>query len=270
MLVADLIRRKSWVAKRAWIAAFERRNVEAASALHATSKVEAEDIKRLRLRHQRMIIVANGTEVPELGVCNDVAHDGRRRPTVLFLGRVNWKKGLDRLITAMAQLPDADLIVAGDDEGYRARLELLTARLGLGARVRFIGALHGPEKWMMFKSAQVLVLPSYSENFGNVVLEAMAVGCPVVVTPEVGLASVVGESGAGLVSPGDPQALARALSSIFTNPDTARAMGEVGRKLVAERFTWEVVAVQMEHAYQQIMGDRNGVQRNVRSSSARR
>ena len=101
MLVADLIRRKSWLAKRAWMAAFERRNVEAAAAVHATSKLEADDIRRLGLGYQRIIIVANGAEIPEpdASAHNGVAGIGRERPTILFLGRVNWKKGLDRLIT---------------------------------------------------------------------------------------------------------------------------------------------------------------------------
>ena len=131
-------------------------------------------------------------------------------------------------------------------------MEALAGNLGVASRVRFLGPVHGPEKWALLESAQVLALPSYSENFGNVVLEAMAVGCPVVVTPEVGLASVVRDSGAGLVTPGNPEPLARALHSILIDRNAARAMGEAGRKAVAERFTWEAVAGEMEQAYQQI------------------
>jgi glycosyltransferase involved in cell wall biosynthesis len=213
MLVGDLIRRKSRLTKLAWMAAFERRNLEAAAAVHATSKLEADDIKRLGLRYQRIIIVGNGAEMPGPGARahNREAGD-KQRPNILFLGRVNWKKGLDRLIPAMVHLPEADLVVAGDDdEGYRATMEALAGKLGVAPRVRFLGPVHGPEKWALLESAQVLALPSYSENFGNVILEAMAAGCPVVVTPEVGLAGVVRASGAGLVVPGNPERLARAL-----------------------------------------------------------
>ena len=260
MLVPDLIQRKNRLAKGAWIAAFERRNIETAAAVHATSKLEADDIRRLGLRYQRMLIVANGAEIPKP---DDIPEKGItsvdwERPTILFLGRINWKKGLDRLIAAMVNLPEADLVVAGDDdENYRHRMEALAGNLGVGARVRFLGPLHGREKWMLLRSAQVLALPSYSENFGNVVLEAMAAGCPVVVTPEVGLASVVRDSGAGLVSPGDPELIARALNYILVDRNAAQAMGAAGRKVVAERFTWEAVAGDMELAYRQIAGSRD-------------
>jgi len=259
MLVADLIRRKSRLAKLAWMAAFERRNVEAATAVHATSKLEADDIRRLGLRYQRIIIVGNGVEMPDPGAsahCG-IAGISREHLTVLFLGRINWKKGLDRLIPAMLHLPEAELVLAGDDdEGYRAPMEALAGNLGVATRVRFIGPVHGPEKWSLLASAQVLVLPSYSENFGNVILEAMAAGCPVVVTPEVGLAGVVRDSGAGLVIPGDPESLAWALRSILIDRNAARAMGEAGRKTVAERFTWEAIAGEMEQEYLQITSDR--------------
>jgi glycosyltransferase involved in cell wall biosynthesis len=259
MLVADLIRRKSRLAKLAWIAAFERRNVKDAAAIHATSELEADEIRRLGLNNQRMIIVANGTEMPEAdgGGNNGRACVGRDRPaTILFLGRVNWKKGLDRLIAAMVHLPKSSLIVAGDDdEGYRATIEVLAYNLGVASRVRFLGPVHGPEKWVLLQSAQVLALSSYSENFGIVVLEAMAAGCPVVVTPEVGLASVVRDSGSGLVVPANPEPLAEALHYILSNPSAAQAMGEAGRKTVAERFTWEAVARDMERAYQQVVSD---------------
>jgi glycosyltransferase involved in cell wall biosynthesis len=256
MLVADLMRRKSWFAKRAWMVAIERHNVEAAAAVHATSKVEADDIRRLGLRYQRIIIVGNGTEMPGPGASaqESVTIDQQRQ--ILFLGRINWKKGLDRLIPAMVHLPEAELIVAGDDEeGYRATMEALARSLGVASRVRFLGPMHGPEKSALLASAAVLALPSYSENFGNVILEAMAASCPVVVTPEVGLAGVVSDSGAGLVIPGNPEPLVRALRSILADRDIARAMGEAGRKTVAERFTWEVVAREMEQAYRQIASD---------------
>jgi glycosyltransferase involved in cell wall biosynthesis len=116
--------------------------------------------------------------------------------------------------------------------------------------------VHGPEKWALLASAQVFALPSYSENFGNVILEAMAAGCPVVVTQEVGLASVVRDTGAGLVVPGDAKPLARALQSILADRHMAQAMGHAGRKTVAERFTWGAIAAEMELAYQRITSGR--------------
>jgi glycosyltransferase involved in cell wall biosynthesis len=266
MLVADLIRRKSSLAKRGWMELFERRNVAAAAAVHVTSNIEADEIGRLGLRYQRMVIVANGIELPDPVSSVESSPISLKGRTVLFLGRVNWKKGLDRLIPAMTHLPNAELVIAGDDhEGYRCSMEALASELGVASQVRFIGPVHGPEKWTLLKSAQVLALPSYSENFGNVILEAMAVGTPVVVTPEVGLASVIRDSGAGLVVPGAPRALAHALQSVLHDRSLAQAMGQAGRQTVADRFTWRTIAAEMERAYQQVLSETEGPYHSARA-----
>jgi len=102
-----------------------------------------------------------------------------------------------------------------------------------------------------------LVLPSYSENFGNVVLEAMAVGCPVVVTPEVGAAEIVRESGAGEVVDGDPSVLGPALARLLADRAGRLAMGERGRRVVRERYTWPAVAERMEEVYREILSGRS-------------
>jgi glycosyltransferase involved in cell wall biosynthesis len=98
------------------------------------------------------------------------------------------------------------------------------------------------------------VLPSISENFGNVVLEALAAGTPVVVTPEVGLAADVEAAGAGIVTPSDPPRLAAALRELLRDPARREEMGRRGRALVEERFTWPRVAEEMEAAYRGVIG----------------
>ena len=205
MLVEDLIRRKSSLVKRAWITLFERRNIERAAAVHVTSEIEASELKALGFSQTRLAIVANGIEMPRDLSDHDFDQVGTHRPYVLFIGRLNWKKGLDRLIPAMKEVPNADLLIAGnDEENYRPELEALARGYGVVDRVRFLGPVDDNRKWALLASARILVLPSYSENFGNVVLEAMAAGCPVIVTPEVGIASLVQEAGCGVVAAGDP------------------------------------------------------------------
>ena len=105
----------------------------------------------------------------------------------------------------------------------------------------------------MLRGAAILVLPSLSENFGNVVLEAMAAACPVVVTPEVGLARVVAESGAGVVTAGDPEALGKTLRAMLRDKSELERMGRRGRERALRDFTWDAVAVQMESAYREIL-----------------
>lgn len=251
MLVRNLIRRKSWLLKWAWILAFEHHNFSKAAAIHVTSEVEATDIEALGLLHPDIIVVPNGTELPVEKV--DGASITWRRPTILYLGRINWKKGIDRLIEAMALLPEADLAIVGtDDEGYTADLKSLVDSLGVAPRIHFLGPMHGARKWALLSSVRALVLPSCSENFGNVVLEAMASSCPVIVTPEVGLAETVRKSGAGLVVPARSETLAQALRTILENPEAAHVMGEAGRETVQAQFTWEVAAREMEKAYRRI------------------
>ena len=109
--------------------------------------------------------------------------------------------------------------------------------------------MSGGDKALLIEQARALVLPSYSENFGNVVLEAMAVATPVVVTPEVGLAAEVESSGAGVVATNDPPVLAAALRALLGDPAKREAMGRAGRAAVEARYSWERVAEQMEEAY---------------------
>jgi len=141
------------------------------------------------------------------------------------------------------------LAVAGnDEEGLGPKLERLA---GASGRVRFLGAVHGADKAALLHRAAALVLPSRSENFGNVVLEAWAAGRPVAVTPEVGLAGTVRETGAGIVLDGD---LGRALRALLADPDRLDAMGRRGAEAVRERFGWPAVAREMEEMYARVSG----------------
>jgi glycosyltransferase involved in cell wall biosynthesis len=237
MLVPELIRKKSRLAKTAWIELIERRNFTNAAAVHFTSEQEHEDARRLGIPAPRAFVVPNGTEIPSL------SDKPRDEATLLFLGRVNWKKGLDRLIAAMDHIPDARLIVAGrDDENY-------TVTLPKNDRVEFIGEVGGQQKDELLRRATMLVLPSMSENFGNAVLEAMAYAMPVVVTRGVGLAVEVEASGCGIVTGGEPAALATSINRLLSEPILRNEMGQRGRALVESRFTWERVAAEMESAY---------------------
>ncbi len=263
MLVADLLRRRGRLRKRLWIRLVERRTLAHAAALHATSDLEAAEAARLGLPLPPVFVVPNGVEAepwdparePELAPAVRAAL--ARRPLLLFLGRVSWKKGLDRLIAALAEVPGATLAIAGgDDEAYGPRLERLAAAAGVAGRVVFLGSVHGLDKAALLHGADALVLPSYSENFGNVVLEAMAAGLAVVVTPEVGLAAVVREHGAGTVTAGDPPLLAAALRALLGDAAGRRAMGRRGAEAAARRFGWGAIAARMEAVYAEILAAR--------------
>jgi glycosyltransferase involved in cell wall biosynthesis len=237
----------------------ERRTIERAAALHVTSGLEAEEAARLDLLLPQPVVIPNGVD-SEAWTGNGSALSPsiqalvERGPFLLFLGRLSWKKGLDRLIPAMARVHGATLAVAGnDEEDLRPSLERLAREAGVADRIAFLGPVQGAEKAALLRQAAALVLPSLSENFGNVVLEAWAAGRPVVVTPEVGLAATVREIRGGIVAEDD---LGEALRDLLSDPDRAAAMGRRGADAVRERFGWAAVAAEMEEVYHRLVTGR--------------
>jgi glycosyltransferase involved in cell wall biosynthesis len=255
MLVPELIQRKSTSIKRLWIELFERRNLVSAGAIHVTSELETDGIRRLGLEVRRFVTIANGVELPPPAAAKkDAPTDAIPGPIVLFLGRINWKKGLDRLIPAMVQVPGAQLVIAGnDEESYTPKLRALAGQNGVADRTHFIGPLEGEAKWKVIATADVFVLPSHSENFGIAVLEAMACGVPVIVTPEVGLAHAIAETGAGLIVEGNPEDIGEAIRLLLTGPDLCRQMGRAGREVAVEQFSWNTISQQMEELYLSVL-----------------
>jgi len=256
MLEKALIRKKNRLMKSVLMAAVGRRLLEGAAAIHVTSAREAAEAMAFGFALAAVHEVPNGVDVDEPGEPGAVSHAVGvilgGAPFVLFIGRISWKKGLDRLITAMTHAPGVRLVVAGpDEERYRQTLAAQVGVAGLGSRVEWAGPVHGADKAALLAHAQVLVLPSYSENFGNVVLEAMAAGCPVVVTPEVGIADIVRDSGAGLVLDGTPEVLGAGLSRLMGDAVLRRTMGERGRA-AALNYSWATVAERMERVYREI------------------
>jgi glycosyltransferase involved in cell wall biosynthesis len=238
MLVEDLFKRRGNLRKRMWVNLFERSHLRSASAVHFTSALELQEYRKLGLPLSKKWVIPNGINVDDR--CADRDVDSR---TILFVGRLNWKKGLDRLIPAVAESPGMRLVLAGPDEGgYQAVLEKLAGELNVSDRVEFTGPVTDSEKRRWLSRALCLVLPSYSENFGNVVLEALAAGCPVLTTEQVGAAAFVTEARAGIVVNGDKQELKRGLEALQANPGEAIEMGKRGREYVKENLTWPRVA----------------------------
>jgi glycosyltransferase involved in cell wall biosynthesis len=254
MLVKDLIARRSRVAKSAWIRLIERSNVEQAAALHLTSHLEGKELECFGWRLPRLGVIPNAIDEPlspNGKIASDVETMTSDQPLVLFLGRLTWKKGLDRLVHAFARTQSGILAIVGtDDENFAPQLEKLVAELRIADRVRILPrTVTGTDKERLFAAARLFVLPSYSENFGNTVLEAMRRGVPVVVTPEVGAAEIVRKAGSGLVVAGDAEPLGSAIRSLTGDFGLSQSMGEAGRRYAAAHFTWGHIAAQMEQLY---------------------
>jgi glycosyltransferase involved in cell wall biosynthesis len=258
MLIKDLIERKNRFVKLAWLKMIERSNLERASAVHATSELEAEELDRFGWRLPRVVIIPNGLDkiVPfaEHEISADVKEVAGEQPFILFLGRISWKKGLDRLLNAFALTHLGKLAIVGpDDEKLVPRLAQRARELQITDRVRFLPRMVlGPDREYLFGSANVFVLPSYSENFGNSVLEAMQRGVPVVITPQVGAVDIVRHSGGGVVTAGEPEALSAAICRLTGDPALAKAMGQAGQCYAAAHYSWDQIAARMEGLYENL------------------
>jgi glycosyltransferase involved in cell wall biosynthesis len=224
--------------KPAWWRLASRPALAQASCLHATSELEADEI-RARGLTQPIAIIPWGVDVPH--AVPSTAHKGSCR-TVMYLGRLVDGKGIDDLLRAWQLLEgvhrDWSLRIVGPTDGPNAgALCRLAGVLGL-RRVTFAGAVHGSRKWEELASAELLVLPSHSENFGLVVAEALAAGTPVVTSSRTPWSEL---PGAGLGWQHDPGVLplVGALGEAMgCSSGALRAMGVRGREWIRENRSW--------------------------------
>ena len=233
--------------------AYQRRDLAGAAMVHATAPSEASNLRAAGLT-MPIVIVPNGVEVP----APTLPRPRSERRRALFLSRVHPIKGLPMLLDAWAAVaPEGwDLMIAGPDEGgHRAELEILAARLGLEG-VSFFGAIHDDAKWDLYRSADLFVLPTYSENFGVVVAEALAAGVPVLTTTGAPWSELVSHRCGWWVEP-EPRALREALGAALAAPDLQRAeMGARGRALIVEAYGWPGIAARMAEAYDWVLDRR--------------
>jgi glycosyltransferase involved in cell wall biosynthesis len=238
--------------------AWGRRLFEGASAVIATSDQEAKELAAGGVPAGKIILRRNGVEIPvswpEPGMfrrAHGIAQDAK---LILFLGRLSAKKSPDLLLRAFAKLPTElegkplQLVFAGPDEdGMRAELEQKASQLGVRTRIQFAGPIFGASKWAAYKDADVFVLPSQNENFGNTAAEAVAAGTPVVVTEQCGIAPLVAGE-AGLVVPHDSGAVSDALARVL-GAEEMHARLAAGCAKAASRLGWSEPVSEMETLY---------------------
>ncbi len=244
---------------------FEHRNIRGAAALHFTTAEEQELAAPFTLQTPGLVVplgidFEEFAAMPEPGQFRRAHPEIGDQPIILFFGRVNFKKGLDILARACGAVArrreDVHLVIAGpDNEGWGGRVRAWLAEAGVLGRTTFTGMLLGPEKLAVLRDASLFVLPSYSENFGLAVIEAMAAGLPVIISDKVNIWREVQAGGAGRVVPVDSGALADQILEILDHPDAARHMGQQGRALVQARFQWPRIGRSLAEAYGRIIDE---------------
>lgn len=247
MLQPWAINHRRWKKKLAW-ALYQGRDIRAADMLHATVEGEAESARALGLEGP-FCVIPNGVDLPRPITRAQVA---KPRRTALFLSRVHAQKGLPMLLDAWAALrPQGwELIIAGpDDTGHSAELAHQIARLKLGGEVELRGAVYDEEKAALFARADIFVLPTYSENFGIAIAEALAYGVPVLTTRGAPWELLVTHDCGWWVDPTE-EAILAGLRTAIRLPDGVRQdMGKRGAATVAERFEWGGIAMQFHQQY---------------------
>lgn len=261
MLEPWAMNNSKWKKRVAWML-YQKRDLERATAFHATAQSEADSIRRLGFK-QPIAIIPNGVELSQLPTATEckgskvVVSEGDRK-TALFLSRINPKKGLPMLLDAWKRLTPADwrLVIAGnDDSDHLPVLERKIIELGLTGEVELVGSLFGADKEEAYLNADLFVLPSYSENFGIVVAEALGYQVPVLTTTGCPWQELETERCGWWVDP-TPEGIERGLKSAFETSDAERReMGERGRSLVERRYLWHSIAKNMTKFYDWLLTD---------------
>lgn len=243
------------VKKRVTLDLFERRLLCGASCVHATAMSEAESIRAVGYGGP-IAVIPNGVDIPELSKRPRAASDER---VAVFISRVHPIKGLPMLLRAWRHvLPRGwRLIIAGPDEqGHTEDLKKLSNELGLDSVITLCGPVYGEDKEALFARSDVFILPTYSENFGIAIAEALARAVPVITTTGAPWAMLHAD-GAGWWVPPTTDGIAEALRSATEMPaQVLSEMGVKGRVSVAARFGWAHIARQLCDVYLWILGHR--------------
>jgi glycosyltransferase involved in cell wall biosynthesis len=247
------IRRRGRARKLLTGIAWQDRMLREAAAIHATTHTESDLFGDAIPDGPARRVVGNGVATSrfssspgrgalrgELGIPTDTA-------MILFLGRLSRKKGLDILIRAVGQLARRDLalvVVGPDDESLTPELQRLAREHDILDITHFVGPRYGDERLTALADADLWVLPSYTENFGNAVVEAMAAGVPTVISTEVNLAADVLAAKAGLVAKCNPEEFASEILRLLEDSALRKQVAAAGRSF-AQEYDWATVARQL-------------------------
>ena len=266
MLTPWAMRNKWWKKYPAWWL-YQRMDLVRADSLHVTADSEVADVKRMGLKN-KIMVVPLGINID--GRVERVERaDGKK--TLLFVSRVQRKKGLLNLVRAWAKLKQESSacssrsnendwmvrIVGPDQDNHTAELKALCNKLGVARGFEFVGPKYGEELQREYAAADLFVLPTHSENFGSVVVEALARGVPVITTKGAPWQELAERKCGWWIDIG-VEPLAQALREAMSLDDAKRhEMGERGRRLVEEKYTWDAVVKKMIAGYEEVLNGKS-------------
>lgn len=249
MLEPWIIKRHYYTRKLPALWFYQKKAVATADYLHATAESEKESLMSLGY-NTNIEVIANGIDVDDIAVKTS----WKPKHKILFMSRVHVKKGIELLIDSVSalgrELNSYEVIIAGEgDAGYIDALKDKVAAAGLDDMISFMGGVYGEEKWNLLRRADVLVLPTASENFGIVVAEALACGTPVITTKGAPWRDLV-EWNCGWWVERSVGSLVDALRAfLMLTDDELERMGRNGRRLVETKYSSRRMADDMFRLY---------------------
>lgn len=245
--------------KRLSLACIEGPLLRRAAAVHFTSDAELRDAADLGLPIRGVVIPLAAEPFAGAAPPKNSMQSGStsHAPTILYLSRLDPKKNLEGLLRAMQlvceRLPTVRLVVAGGGEpSYVSSLHRLATELGVSSSVDWAGFVEGDAKTSLFRRATIYVLPSFSENFGIAVAEALAAGLPCVVSTGVALSSDIAEYGAGVVVPPDSGAIAEAVINLLGDAQKRELVSANATRLARERFSVAAMRIGLSTLYNRV------------------
>lgn len=261
MLDEWALRRKA-LKKRLYIAWRLRGLLQQAAALHCTTHMEAESTGRVKVHLPQIIVEPNGVSIEEFDPLPSRGgfrslHSIGNQPLIVFLGRVQPGKGVEYLLPALPFLQTRDAVVAvvgPDSSSFAAEMKERAETVDSSARVIFTGMLRGRERVGALVDADVFVLPSEHENFGISVVEALAAGCPVVISEHVALKREVIACGVGLATSLSPAHIASALDEWLSRARQIERPFATARRFAFDTFDWNRIAGRWHRHYARLAG----------------
>jgi glycosyltransferase involved in cell wall biosynthesis len=257
MLTQWALQHKSWKKRLAW-QLYQRRDLKFAQVLHATSAAEVTDCRAAGLT-QPIAVIPNGVELLATAPNSEIRNQKSEIRTILFIGRIHPIKGLANLVAAWKvanwKLDKWRVVIAGGGEpGHVEDLKAEIANRMVEGDFEFVGPVEGKAKWDLYRSADLFVLPSHSENFGIVIAEALACGVPVIASRGTPWAELETHR-CGWWVDNQPETLAAALRDAMKRTNDERQdMGRRGRELITNKYSWNGIAKQVSAVYRWMLG----------------
>jgi len=245
---------------------FQKRILINTELVQINNADEQEDLKRfLGFEHPNVKIIPNGmnledfSKLPAKGIFRDKFQIPDDKKIVLFMSRINLKKGLDLLLPAFkkvaSQRSDCLLVLAGSDDGYLTETQRFIKEKSLEKSMKLVGMLIGNDKLAALSDTDIFVLPSHSEGFSIATLEALISGVPSLLSDRVGFGEAIRETNAAHLVALTQESITEGLIQMLDDEDYCKTLSKNGINLVNNRYDIKIVAKQLYMEFEKIMKD---------------